>query len=431
MIEALNDRFEKAANMAKRHRRIHLFSHYDADGVASASIVASALRRAGIEFEATTFKTLEPKEMEIVRNSDFECMIMTDMGTKYLDEFGSMGGDCIVLDHHEPLTDTDLAHIAYANCHNAGIDGSFEVCASTMAYLFAQAMGDNRDLVNIAIAGMIGDKQHIGGFKGVNARIVEQAVKDGTIVLKDSSILPSGDLRTVLYECTDPFIKGVSGDREGIDGFLDSCGTCDEMAVEAGIQALLREQGVMESMIGKCKQPRYYLPMFDMDAEKLSRIIDSCGRSGRAEEGIRFCMGERVPSLESTYASFVEQLLGCINGLSERGTVVHGNIQYFVNDIDGITGTVAGMYSNYLGDPTIPVIGFQKEGDGTYSLSSRCTDLALSMGINMAIAMDESTRAFGGNGGGHANAAGGSIPIESMEEFLSVLDGVIGKQRKG
>ena len=45
MIPELRDRFTRAAEIAKRHRRIHLFSHYDADGISSLSIVASALER--------------------------------------------------------------------------------------------------------------------------------------------------------------------------------------------------------------------------------------------------------------------------------------------------------------------------------------------------------------------------------------------------
>ena len=433
MIERLKGRFEKVAEIAKCHDRIHLFSHYDADGIASASVVASSLRRSGIEFDVTIFPTLEPKQMEKVRDTEFECMIMTDMGTSYLNELGELGKDCIILDHHEPLTDTDLNHVAYINCHNAGIDGSHEVCASTMAYLFAQAMGDNKDLVEIAIAGMIGDKQHIGGFKGVNKGIIDSAIEDGRIICQDDSLIPSGDITHSLYESIDPFIKGISGDITGVKELLASLNIVDlsdqieKKRLEYEVLGRLRSQGVSDHIIDQCIQPRYHLPTYGMDAERLSRIIDACGRSEKGDAGIDLCLDGKSPIAESTYMKYTERLLRCADDLSKSGTIVMENIQFFINTVSGVTGTVAGMYSRYLGDPMKPIVGFQPEGK-KYSLSSRCTDLALDKGVNMAAAMRECTRAVGGNGGGHANAAGGSIHKEKKDEFLKLLNETIGKQ---
>ena len=434
MIDSLRDRFDKAAEIAKRHNKVHLFSHYDADGICSTSVVASALRREGIDYDFTIFPTLGEEQMEVVRNTDFECMIMTDMGTSFLEELGSLGKDCIVLDHHEPLTDTDLAHVAYVNCHNAGIDGSHEVCASTMAYLFAQSMGDNRDLIEIAIGGMIGDKQHIGGFKGVNKGIVDEAVFDGRIIVKERSLIPPGDLRTQLYESIDPFIKGVSGDKEGIEALLESLGIDDEPdgermeALESRLIQMLRVQGTSEPIIDECTSIRYYLPSFGMDAERMSTIADSCGRSGKELYGIGFCMDHGNPDAERACSEQMERTMVCARSVTPESVVTMGNLQYFTNGVHGITGTMASIQSKYLGIPTLPVIGFCIEGDMA-DISSRCTNLALSLGINMATVMKECSRSVGGNGGGHANAAGGRIPADRIDEFVHLADRMIFEQK--
>ena len=69
------------------------------------------------------------------------------------------------------------------------------------------------------------------------------------------------------------------------------------------------------------------------------------------------------------------------------------------------------------------------EGDMA-DISSRCTNLALSLGINMATVMKECSRSVGGNGGGHANAAGGRIPADRIDEFVHLADRMIFEQKR-
>ena len=424
MIPELRDRFSKAAELVKGHRKVHLFSHYDADGISSLSIVASVLERNGIEYTYDIFPTLGPKQMEVVMERDFDCMIMTDMGTSFIKDIASKGKDCVILDHHEPNDDVDDAHVAFVNCHNAGIDGSYEVCAATMAYLFAQYMGDNRDLVNIAIAGMIGDKQHIGGFKGINSRIIESAVKDGLIVRTEETILPPGDIRRALFESLDPYIIGISGDREGVEGLL---GSCDPEDLEDRIISMLKEQGVREKVIDECIQPRYYLERYGMDAERFSRIIDACGRRDMESAGIELCLRGSNDEAEHVYESFIENNLSKTVELVRNGTRRMSHIQYFMCDTKGIAGSMGGTYSRYVGDPMIPIIGLRIAGD-IIDVSSRCSSKAIEYGINMAVAMNRGAASVGGNGGGHMNAAGATIPNGRMEEFLEAVNEIVRRQ---
>lgn len=429
MIEQLRERFDKAASIIRRHKSVHLFTHYDADGISSACILVHALDRLGIGHDLTIFPTLEDKQMSCIADSGSDCMVLTDMGTGYLSELGALDRDCVIIDHHEPHTDTDLAHVAFINCHNVGYDGSFDVSASGLTYLFAQVLGDNMDLVKFAVAGMIGDKQHVGGFRDPNRSIVDSAVKGGHLIPHDRSFIPSGDPRLSLYECINPFIVGISGNAEGVESLLGLCES-EGRDMEDEIEAILVRNGVPSPIIDECRLPRYYIPEYAMDVERFSRIIDACGRSGKREEVFAFCKGGDRAGAESVYDGFTKKLVQCASNIIDGKLVTMENIRYFINDVSGVTGAVAEICSKYLDDPIFPVIGIQHQ-DSSFSLSSRCTNLALEKGINMADAMKQSAIAVGGNGGGHSNAAGGSIPKERLTEFLTILDRNVGQQKRG
>jgi RecJ-like exonuclease len=53
------------------------------------------------------------------------------------------------------------------------------------------------------------------------------------------------------------------------------------------------------------------------------------------------------------------------------------------------------------------------------------------MGLNLGLILEEAAREVGGRGGGHAMAAGAIIPSERWEQFLSIVDKIIGLQKGG
>ena len=165
------------------HSAIRLISHYDADGISAAAIVREALRRLGKELDMTIFHTLSVSEIGITEGIDAECVVMTDMGTSYLQRLSDKGWDIVILDHHRIPADTEIPEregFAFVNPLSYGIDGSRNACGASMAYLFALALDENnKDLVPLALSGMFGDKQHLGGFQSINKCIVDSAVEAG------------------------------------------------------------------------------------------------------------------------------------------------------------------------------------------------------------------------------------------------------------
>ena len=62
------------------------------------------------------------------------------------------------------------------------------------------------------------------------------------------------------------------------------------------------------------------------------------------------------------------------------------------------------------------------------NLSSRGMWCQLDRGVDLAKAMREACASVGGQGGGHKIAAGGSVPLDRVDEFLQNLDRIIGEQ---
>lgn len=168
----------QAADIVRGHNFIQVFSHYDADGVSAAAIIAKTLMRAGKEFRVTLFTTLNDMNMETIRHTKAECMIVTDLGASYIDKFDEMSCDIVVLDHHTVIS--EAKRICYANPHLYGIDGMVAGCGATMAFLFSITMDENNwDLVQIAFAGIAGDRQHINGLSGLNTYLLKEGTRRG------------------------------------------------------------------------------------------------------------------------------------------------------------------------------------------------------------------------------------------------------------
>ena len=111
----------QAADIVRGHNFIQVFSHYDADGVSAAAIMAKTLMRAGKEFRVTLFTTLNDVNMETIRHTKADCMIITDLGASYIDKLDEMSCDIVVLDHHTVIS--EAKSVCYANPHLYGIDG--------------------------------------------------------------------------------------------------------------------------------------------------------------------------------------------------------------------------------------------------------------------------------------------------------------------
>ena len=430
-----------AADIVRGHTFVHIYSHYDADGISAAGIVAKALYREGIEFSTTIFPVLDPPQMQTIREDNEKCIIVTDLGASYIDQIDALEGDAVVLDHHT-LGVTETKKAVYANPHLYGIDGMTSGCGATMAFLFAVTLNEkNWDLAPVAFAGMIGDKQHLKGMLGLNAYVFEEAKRRGLVRDVPGSFIPYGDLSTELFINNEPYIVGVTGDSEGVVNLLEDAdipfgSTYDSLTDEqrqvlsSVIAAKLVKQGVSRDKLDECVVTRYILPTWDTDARALSAVLDACGRNDLPSVGIAAAMGD-ADCLKMGRQIDSETRKKILDGIKTAvGTLTQlENVQWFDSTESGFTGIVCGAIMSYIGDPSKPTIGFNGS-EPTAMLSSRATFPLLERKVDMADAMRRACEEVGGNGGGHKIAAGGSIPREKRDEFLNAVDRIVGEQKR-
>lgn len=429
----------QAADIVRSHDFIQVFSHYDADGVSSAAIIANALLRAGKEFRVTLFTTLNDFNMGIISRTKADCMIISDLGASYIDQLDELDSEIVVLDHHTVIS--EAKKVCYANPHLYGIDGMTSGCGATMSLLFAITLDEgNWDLVQLAFAGIAGDRQHINGLSGLNTYLLEQGVERGFIEEVPGSLIPAGDLMTELFLITDPYIRGVSGNAEGVSKILEDAGIKhgksfmdlteeEKRKLSSLIAVKLTEQGVQLSSMNEVARDRYFLKGMNMDAEVLSSILNGCGRSGVGGMGIAAGMGDKRAmelGAELTRESarlVVENMVA----LDKKGLNQRKYFQWFDSTDSGFTGMLCGIAMQSIGDSDKPTIGLNQSNDPV-NISSRGMWGQLEKGIDLSVAMREACAAVGGSGGGHRIASGGSVPADKVEEFLDILDRIFERQ---
>lgn len=458
MIERIQQIRKKALNCSDeihKYDSVYVVSHIDADGLTSAGIIGKALERAGIDHSIHFVKQLDEVEIEAIADRNPELAIFTDLGSGMIESLNSYGINSVISDHHQPRG--ELEH--HLNPHLFGFNGSYELSGSGMTYMLANALGDNRDLADLAIVGAIGDLQHLkkGQLTGINRYILEEGTKEGNLHYEKDIMLFGKQTRPVfklLQFASDPYLPGLTGNEDACIGFLHDLGirfSGDERwrrwidleqndkqkVVSALVQYCLRS-GLppykIERLIGEV-----YLLMKERegtemrDASEYSTLLNATARYGHADIGLAVCMGDRGKAYESARHLLSEHRQNLVNGLmfvKENGITELNNLQYFdagSNIMETIVGIIAGMSTSIVGNRSLPIIAFADAKDGV-KVSARGTQDLIRKGLNLSEAMAVTTAEVGGAGGGHDIAAGATIPFNTKEEFLQKLDSVIGEQ---
>ena len=71
------------------------------------------------------------------------------------------------------------------------------------------------------------------------------------------------------------------------------------------------------------------------------------------------------------------------------------------------------------------------EEENAAKFSMRTTGFAIQKGVNLGEVMQKAAEKFNGKGGGHNIAAGAQVPIDKIEEFVNLVNVLVGKQIVG
>jgi single-stranded-DNA-specific exonuclease len=460
-FQQLSELCKSPAEEIKKKKNLLVVSHVDADGLTSAAIVCTALERCGLDFQPKFFRQLDEAAMDEVADHGADLVLFTDLGSGMIQQICDRSLSAVVADHHKPAI-CEARPLAHINPHLVGADGATQLSGSGTSFLLARALahapGSNDDLAALAMVGAVGDLQDMahGHLVGINRHILEIGSRAGAVSFSRDIKLFGRQTRPVykmLEYCQDPYLPGLSGNEDACIAFLKEVGirlggekwrrwidlSQEEKAsfVTAILQKGLRS-GIsnvkLERLIGEV-----YVLLGEQegtelrDASEYSTLLNATARYGHASVGLQVCMGDRDKAFSEAQRLLGQHRQNLVNGLkliSERGITPLKSIQYFdAGDaiLDTIVGIVAGM-SFQMADRSRPILAFALTPEGDLKVSARGTQDLVRSGLDLADALSRSARAVGGVGGGHNVAAGATIPPQAKEEFLALMDSMVGQQ---
>jgi RecJ-like exonuclease len=455
---------DDAAEIADRLRaadRVHVVSHIDADGLASGAVATEALDRAGIDHDIEFVKTLTEDETRRVAEADHELVWFVDLGAGVVPLLEELGVACCIADHHVPEGEGSL----HLNPHLHGLEGSRWISGGGAAYLVARELpGDHRDLAATAIVGAVGDLQDRdrGRLVGGNRLLVEEAREAGALATRIDTRYYGRETRPVpkvLEYADDPVIPGVSGRERAANGFLEDLGIptkldgewrgwrdlsrSEKTTIISGVARRLLEKGFGAEAVDRLVGEVYVLADEEpgtpvRDATEFSTLLNSCGRYQEYETGLAVARGDRDEAYDRALQllrGHRANLVDGINLVQDQGIEEREHLQTF-HAGDGIpetiVGIVAGMMYNTEGvRRDLPIVAFAEADPGEVKVSSRATQALVEAGVDLSEVMNVAADAVEGGGGGHAPAAGATIPEGEEERFLDRVEEAVERQLDG
>ncbi|EMR75485.1 single-stranded DNA-specific exonuclease [Thermoplasmatales archaeon SCGC AB-540-F20] len=424
--------------------RIRVVSHYDADGISAGGIICNALYREGYDFHATLMRNPFDKGLERLAKEENELIIFSDMGSGQIETMEKLGCKVIIFDHHQYLKSEVGKDVLQINANLCGIDGNYESSGATLSFFFAKTLNaENEDLSSLALAGAIGDKQHIGGIRGFNKEILESALEGGFLKEQMGIKLYGDSLFDALYFSIDPYYKGLSGDKDEIERILDKLNINKNTKIEdINKDKLIRLQSFLLFKLIKAGCPknilditirkRYFSESLGCELERFADILDACGKNGYRGLGLSICLGDinAFKEAKTVEKEYKQKILEYLIELEKDETKEAEGMRYFYSESSSLGGVVAGIAMNYILDEKKPLFSIAKKEDEIH-VSCRGNQNLVKKGLDLGGAMKKVTSVLGGHGGGHKIAAGATIALEKEKEFLEKVDKILVQQLKG
>jgi len=409
-------------------RDIFIVSHFDTDGITSATILMQTLKKLDKKFSLKIVKRLE--EETILKLPRDKVIIFLDLASGSLNHLSKLDLENIfIIDHHQIFQKIPEK----LNIINPQLNEKEEISSSSLTYLFCKQLHeDTKELAKLAILGMIGDSMEKSIDKLNNLIINDGEVKRKRGLLIYPSTRP---LNRTLEYCSDPYIPGITGNPQGVTELLREVGlnspngkykslielTDEEMSKLVTAIVLKNLKVKNKEIIGDIFLIKFFNKL--EDARELSAIINACSRLGESETAIQFCM-ESVKAkkkAESMHAKYKQFILSGLKFVSELEKI-EGNGFVIINAKEKIKDTIIGTIASILSNSSI-----YEEGTIIIAMAYYEDKVKVSVrsvgknGRNLRKILSPIIEKIGGEVGGHDVAAGCMFKQEKEKEFLDFL----------
>ncbi|MFH1607586.1 MAG: DHH family phosphoesterase [archaeon] len=410
-----------------KDKETYIISHFDTDGITSASIMIQTLKEMDKQFSIKIIKSLEKEFIDDLPKN--KVILFLDLASGSLDHIANSNlQNVFIIDHHEINQEIpeNVTMVNPENCEKQKISGS------CLTYLFCKQINPNKKLAKLAILGMIGDQLEKKINKLNNNILNEGEVKRKRGLLIYPSTRP---INRTLEFCSRPYIPGVTGDTKGVQELLRETGLTPQ---KGGYKSLMEiNEDEMERLVTAIilRNPKtkhdemigdiFLIKLFNKleDARELSAKINACSRFGESGIAIQLCM--EIPKAkkiaEKIYAKYKQLLISGLKFASETKKIT-GNGFVIINARDNIKETMIGTIASILS-----YSGVYEEGTTIVTMAyydKKIKISARSVGTNIRNLREVLSRVInttGGEVGGHQTAAGGIITQDKEDEFLNLL----------
>jgi RecJ-like exonuclease len=442
-ILELSNKASKMIKSMEKSTRFRIVSHYDADGISAAGVISKTLHREGFDFHVTLMRNPFTKGLERIKNEENEIIIFSDMGSGQIDTIEQLKCKAIILDHHQIQRSETNKNIIQINANLCGINGNYEASGATLAYTLAKTINPNNiDLAPLALAGAIGDKQYIGGIRGHNKSVLDDAIKNNLLKKYIGLKMQDGSILNSIYYSVDPYYSGLSGDKEEIIEILNKLKIEPEQntrklennqikKINSYLLLKLIKNDCEKNILDTVIRDRYWSDYLQSELERFADLLDACGKGGYRGLGLSLCLGDKDSYNEAIKIEreYKKQILKELLYLEKNGFLEKKSYRYFYSNKSSIGGVIGGIAINYILDNKKPLFSIVKKEDELH-ISCRGTQQLVKDGLDLGFAMRQVALDLNGNGGGHKIAAGATIQLEKENDFLDKTEEILLKQLK-
>ncbi len=415
-----------------KNEEVQIISHFDTDGITSATIILQTLKRLDAKFSIKIVKSLTPEIIHSLNKNKITLFI--DLASGSLNHIKDAKlKETFIIDHHEvPLSKDQIPE--GITMINPQLSIKQQISSSGLTYLFSNEISpENKDLAKLAVLGMIGDSLE-KEIDTLNNGILE----DGEIIRKRGLLIypATRPLNRVLEYSSNPLIPEVTGNLKGVLELLRESGLSPENGRYKSIIDLTPEE--MEKLTTSIllRNPKiknseiigdlFLLKMFNKleDGRDLSAIINACSRSGNPEIAIKLCMeiNSAKKQASSTHIKYKQILISSLKYAQETKDKIKGKGYVIINAQDKIPDTMAGTVASILSNSRIYETGTliitMANYEDKIKVSAR---VAGREGRNARETLAKVISEIEGEVGGHEFAAGCLIDKEKENQFIELL----------
>ena len=407
---------------------IQVISHFDTDGITSATIMIQTLKKLERSFTLKIVKSLN--EETIKKLSKNKITFFLDLASNSIHHILNYGlKDVFIIDHHQVIQEIPPEIVII----NPELNGKQKISTSGLTYLFCRHLNkETKEFAKLAILGMIGDmmEKEIG-------KLNNEILDDGNIKRKRGLLVypATRPINRVLELSSDPYIPGVTGNVEGVlellretglnpvDGKYKSLMELDDTEMGNLITGVLlrNPKTKSDSIIGDIFLIKFFNKL--EDAREISAKINACSRSNESSVAMQLCM--EVPAAnkrgEIIYAKYKQEIVSSLKFALESGKIEGRGfiILNAENNIrDTMIGTIASIISNSnLYEEGTAIITMAYYGD-KIKVSARNVG---KVGRNVREILQNVVGEISGEVGGHEFAAGCNTEKKDEKRFLELL----------